>query len=211
MKRRDFLKTGSLAVTAAAAGALPLSKVYSKTQNSFSLEIVTDKEVKAIKLIEEFIHVQGLNSDTIKYSEYRLGKAESGDIVLFRNSKLVNYKEGTDKISEGLKTIASELELPGIIDDPVRLRFYTDNDGEPAKHFLVFLNDVLINKIEASTDNLNLKINGTMGKLVLNISGRKARVAQSSCNHKNCVNSGSISLANENIVCIPNNIVIIAE
>lgn len=213
MKRRDFFKVGSLAVTAAAIGTLPLEKVYSKTgsKNNFSLEIITDKQVKAIKLIEEFIRAHGLNSDIIKYSEYKLGKPESGDIILFRNSKLINYKKETGSICDSLRVIASELELPRIINDPVRIRFYTENDGETPKHFLVFHNDILINKIDASADNLNLKISGTRGDLTLNINGKKARVVQSSCTHQNCVNTGSISLANESIVCIPNNVVIIAE
>jgi hypothetical protein len=211
MKRRDFFKVGSLAVTAAAIGTLPLDKVYSKSRSGFSLEIVTDKEVKAIKLIEEFLRANKMGTETIKFSEYRLGSAESGDIVLFRNNKLVNYKDDSDTISEGLRIIASQLELPRVIDEPVRLRFYSDNEGEAAKHFLVFHNDMLVNKIDASEDSLNLKISGTKGDLMLNISGRKARVLKSSCTHKNCVNTGSISLANESIVCIPNNIVIIAE
>jgi len=211
MKRRDFFKAGSIALTAAAIGALPLEKVYSGTKNSFSLDIVTDKEVKAIKLIEEFLRVNKLNSDTLKYSEYKLGKAESGDILLFRNNKLINYKIDTDNMSKGLRIIASQLELPRVIDDPVWLRFYTENFGETAKQFLVFHKDILINKIDASADNLNLKINGTNGDLILNVSRLKARVLQSACAHKNCVNTGSISLANESIVCIPNNIVIIAE
>jgi hypothetical protein len=211
MKRRDFFKVGSLAVTAAAIGTLPLEKVYSKIGSSFSLEIVTDKQVKAIKLIEEFLRANRLGSDTIKFSEYRLGSAESGDIVLFRNNKLINYKDDIDAISEGLRIIASQLELPRVISDPVRLRFYSDNDGEAAKHFLVFHNDKLVNKIDASEESLNLKVSGTKGELTLNVSGRKARVTQSTCTHKNCINTGSISLANESIVCIPNNIVIIAE
>lgn len=211
MKRRDFLKTGSLAVTAAAIGSLPLGNIYSKTGSSFSLEVITGNEEKAIKLIENFIKEQGLNSGIVKFSEYSIGNAESGDIVLLQNSKLINYKESTGKLSEGLRVIATELGLPGIVLEPVRLRFYSETENESAKHFLVFNGDMLVNKINASEENINLILNGNKGGLTLNIHGKKARVVKSACTHKNCINTGSISLAGESIVCIPNNILIIAE
>ena len=213
MKRRDFFKVSSLAIGAAAIGSIPLEKIYSKTSSSkyFSLEIVTDQEIKAIKLVEEFIRTNNLNWDTIKYSEFKLDKSESGDIVLFMNSKLVNYKSSSGKMAENLRSLARQLDLPRIVSEPVRLRFYTQNEGTPAQNFLVFHKDKLIHKINAGFENMNLKIAGTKGDLMLNVNGKKARVVQSSCTHKNCINTGSISLSNETIVCIPNQVLILAE
>lgn len=213
MKRREFFKVSSLAVSAAAIGSFPFEKVYSGTAGSknFSLEIITDQEIKAIKLAEEFIKANNLNWDIVKFSQYKLDKAESGDIVLFLNSKLMNYKNSTSEIAERLKMAASQLELPRIISEPVRLRFYTENEGTPARNFLVYHKDKLIHNIDACSANMNLTVKGTKGDLILNVEGKKARIVQSSCTHKNCINTGSISLSNETIVCIPNQVVIFAE
>lgn len=211
MNRRDFFKAGTLAVTAAALGTFPIGKIYSGTNDQFSLEFITGEADKAITLAEKFITSSGLGNGTIRFSEYKLGKPESGDIVLFRNSKLVNYKKGNDNINSELREIAAALTLPSIIENPVRIKFCSENEGETAKRFLVFNEGILVNTIDATANNLNLKISGSKGGLVLNVGGRKARVVQSACTHKNCLNSGSISFANENIVCIPNKIAIVAE
>ncbi len=211
MNRRDFLKSGTFAVAAAALGTIPLNKIYPCTKSHFSLEIIAGDADRAITLTEKLINSCQLGSRTIRFSEYKLGKPENGDIVLFRNSQLVNYKRGNDEINSGLREIASALALPAVIEDPVRLRFYTDCEAVIAKRFLVFYDGILVNSINASAENLDLKIDGFKGGLMLNVCGRRARVIQSACSHKNCVNSGSITFANESLVCIPNKITIVAD
>ena len=69
----------------------------------------------------------------------------------------------------------------------------------------------MVRKVSVSSGNQNIQINGSKGEMTVNVSGKKARVVSASCTHKNCVNSGSISLKGENIVCIPNEVHIIAE
>lgn len=211
MNRRDFFKAGTFAVTAAALGTIPLSRIYSGTKDQFSLELITGEADKAITLAEKFITSCGMGSGTIRFSEFKLGKPECGDIVLFRNSRLVDYKNGNGVISEELREIAAALSLPAVIKDPVRIKFCSESEDGTAKRFLVFNDGILINSIDSTEENLNLKLSGSKGGLILNVSGRKARVVQSACTHKNCVNSGSISFVNENIVCIPNKIAIVAE
>lgn len=216
MNRRNFLKISSFAVGAAAITNLSagtITKALGKNMKSdrFSLELITSDEDKAIKLAENFIDGLNLNKKIVKFSDYRLNNTESADLVYIKNGKLLNYKTGSSDSRRELREIADELNLPRVITNPVRLKFYTQQEESNAKNFLVFHKDKLIRKVKASESNLNLRITGSKGEVVLNVNNRKARVTQASCRHKNCVNSGSISLADESIVCIPNEILILAE
>ncbi len=217
MNRRNFFKISSFAIGAAAisnvAGSA-LTKVMAATNpasDSFSLELITDNEDKAINLAQEFMNSLNDGGGVIKFSEYRLDKAESADIVLVRGGKLVNYKTGSDDVRRHVAEIAKELELPRIINNPVRIKFTSSGGETTASNFLIFHKDRLVGKVSASTSNRNITVMGSKGEMIVNVSGRKARVVQASCTHKNCVNSGSISLSGENIVCIPNQVHIIAD
>jgi len=216
MDRRNFLKISSFAVGAAAltnlsAGAITNALGKNVSTNRFSLELITGDEDKAIKLAESFIDGLNLNKKIIKFSDYRLSNTESADLVYLKNGKLINYKTGSSDENRGLREIANELNLPRVITNPVRLKFYTQQEESNARNFLVFHKDKLIRNIDASESNLNLRIPGSKGDVVLNVNNRKARVTEASCRHKNCVNSGSISLTDESIVCIPNEVLILAE
>ncbi len=214
MNRRNFFRVTSLAAAALSIGSLGNpEKLFasSKSNASFSLELITDNSSKAIKLADEFLKGIDTGNGNIKFSEYSLDITESGDIVYLSEGKLINYKSGSNDISLSLKEIATELGLPKIIKNPVRLKFSDDNSGSEANNFLVFHKQKMIRKINSSETNFNLTVNGSKGELTININSGKARVVRAACTHKNCVNSGSISLANESIVCIPNEIHIIAE
>ncbi len=217
MNRRNFFKISSFAIGAAAlsnvAGAA-FSKVLAAAKqpaDNFSLEIITDNEDKAIGLAQEFIKDLNSSGGIVKFTEYRLDKPESADIVLVQGGKILNYKNGNGDIRKQAAEIAKELQLPRVINNPVRIKF-TSSDGETAaRNFLIFHKERLVEKIPASTSNRNVIVFGSRGEMTINISGKKARVVQASCTHKNCVNSGSISLGGENIVCIPNQVHIIAD
>ncbi len=131
--------------------------------------------------------------------------------MLINSGKLINYKFSSSDQSRGIKEIADALKLPRIIQNPVRLKFSANDNETAADNFLIFHKDNLISKVNAGSVNRNIQINGTRGEMTVNISSKKARVVSASCTHKNCVNSGSISLKGENIVCIPNEVHIIAE
>jgi hypothetical protein len=216
MDRRTFFKISSLTLGAAAAFSItsaPLKRLLAGTKqnNNFSIELITDDADKAAKLVEQYISGLDLMRGPISYSEYESDKAESGDIVLINDGKLLNYKTGSGDMERGAKEIASALNLPRIIGSPRRLKFSTIDAESTAGSFLVFHKEKLVRKIEAAAQNENISLSGTKGELRLNVSSRKARVTASSCTHKNCVNSGSISLTGESLVCIPNEIHIIAE
>ena len=217
MNRRNFFKISSFAIGAAAlsnvAGSA-LTKVMAAanpSSDSFSLELITDNEDKAIDLAQSFMKDLNGSGGVIKFSEYRLDKAESADIVLVRGGKLVNYKTGSDDVRRQVAEIAKELELPRIINNPVRIKFTSSGSETAAINFLIFHKERLVEKVTASTSNRNVLVMGSKGEMTVNVSGKKARVVQASCTHKNCVNSGSISLSGENIVCIPNQVHIIAD
>jgi hypothetical protein len=221
MNRRNFFKISSFAIGAAALSNIAggaLSKVLASgksyvSSNDFSLELVTGSgnEGKAIKLAEEFIKSLDSGSGIIKFSEYSLDRAESADIVLVQKGRVINYKNGSGDIQKGICEIANELKLPRVITNPVRLKFSSSGSGDAADNFLIFHKGSLAEKVSASTSNRNISVAGSKGEVLINISSKKARVVQSSCTHKNCINSGSISLSGENIVCIPNEVHIIAE
>jgi hypothetical protein len=216
MNRRNFLKISSFAVGAAAITNLSagtITKAFGKNvkPDRFSLELITSDEDKAIKLAENFIDGLNLNKKIVKFSDYQLNNTESADLVYIKNGKLVNYKASGNDTGKALREIADQLNLPRVITNPVRLKFYTQPEESNARHFLVFHKDKLVRKIDASESNFNLRIAGSKGDVVLNVNNRKARVTEASCRHKNCVNSGSISLADESIVCIPNEVLILAE
>jgi hypothetical protein len=216
MDRRNFLKISSFAIGAAALTNLSsgaISKVLGKNSRTdrFSLEMITDNEDKAIKLAENFISDLKLGKKIVKFSEYGLNKTENGDLVYLKNGKLLNYKTGLSDINWELRDIANELNLPRVITNPVRLRFYTQPEETTANSFLVFHKDKLVKRIDSSASNLNFKVRGTRGDVAINIDNGKARVTDSSCTHKNCIHSGSISIADESIVCIPNEVLILAE
>ncbi len=214
MNRRKFFRVSSLAAAAVTLGNFTnTGKLFASPRSltGFSLELITDNSPKAIKLAEEFLSGINTGGEIVKFSEYFLDKPESGDIVYFSGCKLMNYKNSVSETSSKLREIAKELNLPKIIHNPIRLKFTIDSSDINAENFLIFNKQKLIHKISASESNLNLTLHGTKSELTVNINSGKARVVSSGCAHRNCVNSGSISKVNESIVCIPNEIHIIAE
>lgn len=217
MNRRDFFKKSSISISAAALAGITagsFSDLYAKREKnskSFSFEIITDKPDEAIKLSEEFFRKYSFNDPVINFSEYPATGNMSGDIVFIKDGKLINYKDGTDMLNKDIRLIAGALSLPKVLINPSRLRFYVSENTIPAEKFLVFHKNVLVRSILAKDKNSVLNIEGTKGNVLLNIENNKARVISSTCTHKTCINSGSIAFSGENIVCIPNELMILCE
>jgi hypothetical protein len=57
-------------------------------------------------------------------------------------------------------------------------------------------------------ENTIINVNGKEGPLKIEISGRKVRVLDSSCQNKLCVKSGWINKNGESIICLPNRAII---
>lgn len=218
MNRRNFFKVSSFAAGAVAFSGIAgsaFNKLIAGTKESstdnFSIELITDDEDRAIKLVEEVISTMSLNGETVKFSEFRLDRSENADILLIKNSKVINYKTQSGDTGKMLRETAGALSLPRVIEKPVRLRFSVDGGVTAAKSFLVCRSDIIVNKVDAGAQNFNLTVAGKRGEMTVNIDRNKARVVSSSCTHKNCINTGSISLKGESIVCIPNEIQVLAE
>ncbi|MBK8552424.1 MAG: hypothetical protein IPL53_15685 [Ignavibacteria bacterium] len=82
MKRRDFLKKSTQAistVTFAAVTGSSISRLFAEniTPRNFSFELITDKPEEALKLSQEFFRSNSFDKSIIKYSEYQL----SGEFV----------------------------------------------------------------------------------------------------------------------------------
>ncbi len=216
MKRRDFFKKSSIAISAiafagTAGGGLNKLIAKQKIAKHFSFEIITDKPEKAIKLAEEFFKNNNPGNRNIKFSEYPVEAEMFGDLVFVNNGKLINYKAGINDISSAMKMIADSLNLPKKIINPTRIKFYTSEENAYAEKFLIFHQGNLLKTIKADGDTFNINVQGSKGKVIVNFENNRVRVVQSACTHKTCINSGSISLSGESIVCIPNEVLILGE
>jgi hypothetical protein len=217
MKRRDFFKRSSFALSAAAIAGITGSSFSKLAANPryktgmFSLEIITDKPAEAIKLSEEFFRSYSYENAIINFSEYPVAGESSGDIVFVKDGKLINYKEGSQNIRKDIRVIAAALSLPKVISNPSRLRFYVSGNNIPAEKFLIFHKNMLIKSIVTGGKDTVLDIKGTKGNLRISIENSKVRVLDSDCTHKTCINSGSIAFSGESIVCIPNELLILCE
>ena len=217
MKRRDFLKISALSVSAAVITGSTfgsLKNLYAgtkKSNSSFTFEIITDDPQKALKISQEFFRKNSFDSSIIKYSEFQLEGEMPGDIVFVNNKELINYKRNTDKLCKDIRNIAGDLSLPKRVINPTRMRFQLSGNNSPAENFLVFHKNKLISSYKSGNSISNVNLKGTKGNLLLNIDNGKARIISAECTHKTCVNTGSISLSGESIVCIPNEVMILCE
>ena len=214
MDRRNFLKTSALVLSSAMLAKYSgTAKLFANTRNvkDFSIELISDNPDLAGSLIEKLINSDFNNYRVVKYSEFSIDGTQNGDIVYFNDGKLVNYKKSNDNVSQKLTEISKTLELPKLIDNPKKIRFYTQHESAKAKNYLVIHDGTIVDSIKASVQNKEIKVKGSDGNLLLSAQDGKMSVKESSCKHKTCVKTGTISKSGEYLVCIPNRIVIMAE
>jgi hypothetical protein len=216
MNRRNFIKTGTLLLSVSAIakissfGSTKLFAMESE-KDDFSIELITDNGEKAIPEIEKLIKENIFTNGIVKYSEYEMTGTQKGDIVYFKNGKLINYKNDSDKLSQKIKEISNDLNLPKIIENPQKIRFYTQSIYSNATKYIVIHNGTIIEELKPTIPTRTYNITGSIGNMNIRTRDNKLRVRESSCQHKTCVKSGSIAKSGEYIVCIPNEIVIMAE
>lgn len=208
MDRRAFLRK-SIVISAAAglSGALNENLFGASNGNvSFSIEIFTDIPDKAISLIDSYIKLELKPSGMVKLVQNDINGVLNGDVVLFENDNLVNYKSS----DYALNDIAKELGLPKVIENPVRLKFQNFTTPSFAKKFLVLHEEKIVAIINSSERQvLNIPVKN--GNVIVSINDNKASVISSPCAHKNCVKTGAISRVSESIICIPNRLQVRAE
>ncbi len=210
MDRRNFLKT-SVFATAGMFAATSAIRAITKEVNDiqFSIEAIVSDADKASAMIESFIKKNIQTKYTIKYSEYPYSNSTIGDIVFIHNNNLVDIINPKYKLASEVSEIRKSLSLPNYIDNPVRIRVYTDNSGPLKKVFVAqkgkIISTLPLNKNEEHT------YFGKSGKMVIKANDNKFEVISSECKHQICSKMRRIEKPGDYIACIPNAIQIFSE
>jgi hypothetical protein len=217
MKRRDFLKYSSLVVPAAAAMgtigtftnkilAADKSHLFSGKNGVFSLSVITDQPSRSIHLIEQAIRNSGFGNNDLEFSEYRLEGRHIGDIAYVNSNKLIDYHKGTDEFSDLLKESANSLSLPKSLDNPVLLRFASQQALTLPGFVNIFRGDTIIKQMPLDKDIDHYRVEGLKGHVDLSIKNKSVKIISSTCRHKTCMTMAPISKPGDNLICIPNQI-----
>jgi hypothetical protein len=211
MKRREFLKYGSLMLPAAAAMGVinPFSKkVFAavKPADSFSLSVITDKPSRTIHIIEQAIKNSDFGNRTLQFSEYSLKGRHVGDIAYIKSQKLIDYHKETDEFSRLLDESASSLALPRTLDDPILLQFSSEQNSFKPGSVNIFSGHVLTKQLPLDKDVDHFRVNGLKGHVDIRIKNKYISITSATCRHKTCMNMEPISKPGQYLICIPNQI-----
>jgi hypothetical protein len=211
MKRRDFLKYSSLIVPATAVMGMinPFdNKVFAKVKNngSFSLSVITDQPSKTIHTIEQAIKNSVYGKNSLEFTEYQLKGRHIGDIAYVKSQSLIDYRKETDEFSLLLDESANSLSLPRPLDDPMLLRFSSQQNLVAPGGVNIFRGETLVKQFSLDNDLEHYRVEGLKGHVDMRIKNKTVRITSATCKHKTCMNMEPISKPGENLVCIPNQI-----
>jgi hypothetical protein len=210
MKRREFLKYSSIIVPATAVMGMinPFNnKVFGAVKNgSFSLSVITDQPSRTIQTIEQVIKNSVYGKNSLEFTEYQLKGRHIGDIAYVKSQSLIDYRKGTDEFSLLLDDSANSLSLPRALDDPMLLRFSSEQNLLEPGGVNVFRGDTLVKQLSLDNDLELYRVEGIKGHIDLRIKNKSVSITSATCKHKTCMNMEPISKPGENLVCIPNQI-----
>ena len=211
MKRREFLKYSSLILPATAAVGMvnPFTKkVFAANRNndSFSLSVITDQPSRTIHMIEQAIKNSEFGKNDLQFTEYKLKGRHVGDIAYVKSQSLIDYHEDEDKFSQLLSDSANSLSLPRVIEDPILLRFSSQQNLLQPGGVNIFRGDTLIKQLSLHNDLNIYRVEGVKGHVDIRIKNKSVNIISATCKHRTCMNMESISKAGENLICIPNQI-----
>jgi hypothetical protein len=211
MNRRNFLKYSSLVLPATAAMGMinPFTnKIFAagKSNNSFSISVITNKPSQTIHAIEQAIKNSELGKSTLQFSEYKLSGSYVGDIAYIKSQQIIDYHKEKDEFSSVLNETAGSLSLPEIFDDPMLLRFSSEQNLLEAGNVNIFRGETLVKQFSLEKDLNHLRIEGLKGHVDLSIKNKFVKITSATCKHKTCMNMQPISKPGENLICIPNQI-----
>ncbi len=211
MKRREFLKYSSIIVPATAVMGMinPFNnKVFAKVKNndSFSLSVITDQPSKTIHTIEQAIKNSVYGKNSLEFTEYQLKGRHIGDIAYVKSQSLIDYRKGTDEFSQLLDDSANSLSLPRALDDPMLLRFSSQQNFIEPGSVNIFRGETLVKQLSLDNDLGHYRIEGLKGHVDVRIKNKSVSITSATCKHKTCMNMEPISKPGENLVCIPNQI-----
>ncbi len=204
MNRRQFIFNATIISGLTIGGKLlPLPK-YPANYNLTNLYILTDEPQVALEIVEQYI--PQFFSKSVLYREFEMVGNFVGDIVASNNEGIINYKQIPQDSNNPIVLIAKKLNLPRNVSNPILLTFTMPNLSKP-ESVLIFSDAKLIEKIPLNSEE-RIHIASSSGELYANISGGKVWVEDSSCKHKNCEQRGKIYRVGEQIICVPNQIMI---
>ncbi len=211
MKRRDFLKYSSLVLPATAAMGIinPFtSKVFAavKENDNFSLSIITDRPSKTIHTIEQAIKNSEYRKKALQFTEYQLQGRHIGDIAYVKSQSLIDYHKSKDEFSMLLDESANSLSLPRTMDNPMLLRFSSEQNSLQPNGINIFIGNTLIKQLSLNNDVESYRVEGLKGHVDIKIKNKFVSITSATCRHKTCMNMNPISKPGENLVCIPNQI-----
>ena len=213
MKRREFLKYSSLILPATAVMGMiaPFTKkvfAAEKNNNAFSLSVITDQPSRTIHTLEQAIKNSEYGKGTLLFTEYLLKGRHVADIAYIKAQALIDYRKGKDEFSLLLDESANSLSLPRVLDDPMLLKFSSQQDLLEPGGLSIFKGDTLIKQLSLNNDLNRYRIEGLKGHIDIRIKNKSVNIIAASCKHKTCMGMHPISKPGENLVCIPNQITI---
>jgi len=204
MKRRNFLKNFSAwGLGLMAAPNLSFRDGRAAAPEDFCLNLVTDDSDRAIPLLESLLARSLSAFKNLKFSEYKLAGEHIADLVLIKNRRLLDYKNSADELAKGLYEIARGLNLPRQVDNPVLLKFYTEDRRRPAATLNLFGNNILLKQFSLTENQGTHEVESETGRVTFVIRNKSVKITAATCRHQTCMNMGSINAAGQSLVCIP--------
>jgi hypothetical protein len=212
MNRRSFLKSLSLAgLGLAAIPELQLLAEQGVEPEDFSLKIITDDSARALAMLEAPLARALAANKNLRYSEVPLVGPHLADVVLFKNRRKLDYRNSADELAQSVCEVAKRLGLPKQVENPVLMKFYTEDRRLTSKTINLFGSNVLITRLSLTENQGAPQIESVNERLTLVIRNKSAKTMSSTCRHKTCTRMGAISSPGQNSACSPGQIRIAME
>jgi len=85
--------------------------------------------------------------------------------------------------------------------------FFVSREASTA---LIKVGDIPVQRVPLKIDRI-INIQGEKGKVIIEVKDGRVRAVESSCFQKICVNTGWIDKPGQNIICLPNRVLVIIE
>lgn len=213
MDRRNFLKKSALlfpGIMAVKMGTSLASRLIASPTAApqFSLNLVTDKPEKALKLLDQAFRNSEFSGVKLSFHEYQLPGKHLSDIAYVNGQELVNFRQMEDGLSQQLQGIAKKLALPRKVENPLLLKFETANSPVSAEKVQVLRDNILLKEVSIRQNQHKMTVDGAKGKLAFSIRDGRVSIDHAPCQHKTCMKMGRIHQPGQALVCIPNRITI---
>ena len=168
-----------------------------------------DKQEKSLALLQELLNTINLPDKNIRYTECKLHGNHISDIAYTYSGRLIDFRESDLPLCAELRRITAKLNMPHSCENPTMAHLSYNEGIQKPNGIKIFRDNELISEKEFPADTEMIQINGVHGKVILEVNkNHTVRFTESSCTHKTCMTMGPINQAGQNLVCIPNRIVV---